>query len=429
MDKIEKTLIKMKKASILLANASTEMKNLALKKIAENLKKNSAYIIKQNEIDLENADKMNLSAPLLKRLKLDEKKVTSVIKGIDSLIRLEDPVNKIQSKMLLDDGLILTKISVPIGVIGVIFESRPDALIQISTLCIKSGNCAILKGGSEAIKTNKILTQIIVDSISEVDQLFLNTISLIETREDVSKILKYDKYINLIIPRGSNQFVQYIQNNSSIPVLGHADGICHLYIDRAINTENAIKITVDSKTQYVAVCNALETLLVHKDIAKEFLPKLQKEMNIKNVVLKGDKKTKEIIPDINDATDEDWKTEYLDLILSIKVVDNIDEAINHINTFGSGHTDGIVTNIKNNADKFKSLVDSASVIINCSIRFSDGYRYGMGAEVGISTNKIHARGPVGLEGLMIYKFILEGNGQIVQDYSNGEKKFKHKKLF
>ncbi len=428
MDAIENILIKIKKASTILANASTNVKNLALQKIADSLEKNASSIIEQNEIDLKNGVNANLSDPLLKRLKLDKKKLNIVIDGIHALIKIKDPVNNILSKMLLDDGLILTKISVPIGVIGVIFESRPDALIQIATLCLKSGNCAILKGGSEAINTNKILAQIIIDSILEVDPIFTNTFFLIETREDVSEILKYNKYINLIIPRGSNQFVQYIQKNSLIPVLGHADGICHIFIDKEVNMEQAIKIVIDSKTQYVAVCNALETLLVHKDIALKFLPELQKKIIDKNVVLKGDIATKKIIPNIEHATDEDWATEYLDLILSIKQVDNIDDAIDHINKYGSGHTDGIVTNPKNNAAKSRASGDSASVMVNCSTRFSDGYRYGMGAEVGVSTNKIHARGPVGLEGLVIYKFILDGDGHIVADYSDKKKQFKHKGL-
>ncbi|HPO49484.1 MAG TPA: glutamate-5-semialdehyde dehydrogenase, partial [Spirochaetota bacterium] len=253
-------------------------------------------------------------------------------------------------------------------------------------------------------------------------------IFLIETREEVSEILQYHKYINLVIPRGSNEFVQYIQKNSSIPVLGHADGICHLYVDKDANISDAVKITMDSKTQYVAVCNALETLLVHKDIASLFLPKLKIETDKKNVVLKGDKETKRILVDIEDATEIDWKTEYLDYILSVKIVSNIDEAIEHINFYGSGHTDGIVSSNKNNIELFKSLVDTASVMVNCSTRFSDGYRYGFGAEVGISTNKIHARGPVGLEGLVIYKYILEGSSDVVADYSEGRKNFKHKKI-
>jgi glutamate-5-semialdehyde dehydrogenase len=428
MENLVEILKKMKKASAILSNASTEIKNKALKNIAENLKKNTNLIIEQNKIDLETSEKEKLASPLLKRLKFDKEKIDTVIDGIEGLIKLPDPSNQILSKMKLDDGLILTKISVPIGVIGVIFESRPDALVQIATLCLKSGNCAILKGGREAINTNRILTKIIVEAILAAGEIFKDTIFLIETREDVANILQYNKYINLIIPRGSNEFVQYIQKNSSIPVLGHADGICHLYVDKDVNIDEAVKITVDSKTQYVAVCNALETLLVHKEIAPQFLPALKKAMDEKKVTLKGDAKTKKILTDIEDATEIDWKTEYLDYILSIKTVDSIEEAIDHINTYGSGHTDSIATTNKKSADLFKALVDTASVMVNCSTRFSDGYRYGMGAEVGISTNKIHARGPVGLEGLVIYKFLCEGEGQIVADYSEGRKKFKHEKL-
>ncbi len=428
MDAIKETLIKMKNASCITANLSTEIKNNALKKIAENIEKNSETIFKKNENDINISIKNKLSEPLLKRLKLDEKKLKSCINGIYDLINLDDPVNKILSKTKLDDNLILTKISVPIGVIGIIFESRPDALIQIATLCIKSGNCCILKGGHEAINTNKFLTDIIIKSLEEISKDFFNTIFLIETHEDVKEILKYNEYINLIIPRGSNEFVQYIQKNSSIIVLGHADGICHLYIDNDININKAISITMDSKTQYVAVCNSIETLLVNKNIANEFLPELKKEMDKKNVILKGCEKTRKILTDIEIATEEDWKTEYLDYILSIKIVENIDEAIDHINTYGSKHTDSIVTNNEQNAKKFKSFIDSSSVMVNCSTRFSDGYRYGFGAEVGISTNKIHARGPVGLEGLVIYKYLLEGNGHIVNDYENGIKEFNHKKI-
>lgn len=428
MNTLENILINMKKASASLANAAIEKRNKALERISFNLQKYKNEIFKENKIDLEKAERENIAAPLLKRLKFDHEKLSVVTEGIAGLIKLDDPIGKELAKTLLDDNLILTKKSVPIGVIGVIFESRPDALIQIATLCLKSGNCAILKGGREANNTNKILTKIINDSIVEIDKIFENTIFLIETREEVSEILQYHKYINLVIPRGSNEFVQYIQKNSSIPVLGHADGICHLYVDKDANISDAVKITMDSKTQYVAVCNALETLLVHKDIAPSFLPKLKIETDKKNVVLKGDKETKKILIDIEDATEIDWKTEYLDYILSLKIVSNIDEAIEHINFYGSGHTDGIVSSDKNNIELFKSLVDTASVMVNCSTRFSDGYRYGFGSEVGISTNKIHARGPVGLDGLVIYKYILEGSSDIVADYSGGGKSFKHKKI-
>ncbi|HOE99957.1 MAG TPA: glutamate-5-semialdehyde dehydrogenase [Spirochaetota bacterium] len=428
MSDLEQILMKMKKQSALLASLSGDTKNLALRKIADNLRKNKTRIIEENLSDIKIAQSENLQDTLLKRLLLDDKKIEGLIEGVEDLIKLEDPTNKILAVTELDKGLVLTKKSVPIGVIGVIFESRPDALIQISTLCIKSGNCVILKGGREAARTNRILADIVVESIESVGEEFENSLYLLETREEVSAMLKYDKYINLVIPRGSNQFVSYIKKNSLIPVLGHADGICHLYVDSDADIDTAVEITFDSKTQYVAACNALETLLVNETIAGKFLPALKRELDKKDVVIKGDKKTKEILKDVEDATEEDWSTEYLDYILSIKIVKNVDEAIEHINKYGSGHTDSIVSKNSKNCDKFTALVDSAGAFVNCSTRFSDGFRYGFGAEVGISTNKIHARGPVGLDGLVIYKYILQGESHIVEDYSSGKKKFVHREI-
>ena len=327
----------------------------------------------------------------------------------------------------MDKGLDLYKVSCPIGVIGIIFESRPDALVQISTLCLKSGNACLLKGGAEAANTNKILFEIIRDSSIKAG-IPENWIQLLQTRADVQVILELDKYIDLIIPRGSNEFVRYIMDNTNIPVLGHAEGICHIYVDSKADIDMAVKITVDGKTQYAAVCNAAETLLVHKDIAKKFLPLVKTALEAKDVELRGCEKTRKII-NIKRASGKDWSTEYLTEILSIKIVDSLDEAIEHINTYGSHHTDIIVTQNKVVAADFLELVDSANVFLNASTRFSDGYRYGLGAEVGISTNKIHARGPVGLEGLVIYKWKLIGSGQIVADYSGRDaKQFTHKKL-
>ena len=313
------------------------------------------------------------------------------------MIELPDPVGKTLDSTELDKELELYRVSCPIGVIGVIFESRPDALVQISTLCLKSGNSVLLKGGREALCTNRILAEIIREA-TEKSGIPSGWIQLLETRDDVNEMLKMDQYIDLIIPRGSNEFVKFIMENSNIAVLGHADGICHCYVDADADIKMAVDIVVDSKTQYVAVCNATETLLVHKDAAKEFLPLLKEEMLKKNVELVGCERTREII-DVAASSDEDWKTEYLDYKLSIKIVDNTAEAIDHINTYGSGHTDSIITSNKENAELFMNLVDSGNVFWNCSTRFSDGFRYGFGAEVGISTNKIHARGPVGLEGL------------------------------
>ena len=431
---IPKIAKKAKSASILLSAVKTETKNAALAQIAEALKSKSAEIIAANQKDLRLAEKNKLASPLLKRLKFDEGKIADVCAGIESLIKLDDPVGKTISATELDEGLNLYKVSCPIGVIGVVFESRPDALVQISTLCLKSGNAVLLKGGSEAANTNKILAKVIAEatcqhSADSVQRTEIpdGWIQLLETRQDVAEMLKMDEDIDLVIPRGSNEFVRYIMNHTNIPVLGHAEGICHVYVDGAADIDMAVKIAVDSKCQYVAVCNATETLLVDNKIAKEFLPKVKVAFDAKNVELRGCKKTRSIIK-VKPASEKDWSTEYLDYILSIKVVSGVDEAIEHINHYGSHHTDAIVTQDKATAEKFLDLVDSAGVFWNCSTRFSDGYRYGLGAEVGVSTTKIHARGPVGLEGLLIYKWKLLGSGQIVADYAEGKKKFTHKKL-
>jgi glutamate-5-semialdehyde dehydrogenase len=410
-----------------LATAGTDQKNRALYLIAESLVLNKNIIIEKNEIDLKRSEKGNLPKPLLKRLKFDERKLLETVEGIRSLIGLQDPVGRTLLATELDNGLELYKISCPIGVIGVIFESRPDALVQISTLCLKSGNTVLLKGGSEAIETNRVLAEIIHKATNEAG-IPSGWIHLLETREDVNNMLALDKWIDLIIPRGSNDFVRYIMDNSRIPVLGHSDGICHCYVDKDADINMAVDIVNDSKTQYVAVCNASETLLVHSDVAASFLPELKKKTDQKNVVLKGCERTRKII-DVQAACFDDWKAEYLDYILSVKVVNSLEEAIDHINTFGSGHTDAIITSDRTAAERFMDMVDSGNVFWNCSTRFSDGFKYGFGAEVGISTNKIHARGPVGLEGLLIYKYKLKGNGHIVSDYASKKKRFTHKPLF
>jgi glutamate-5-semialdehyde dehydrogenase len=416
-----------KKASVRLSAFNAQRKNNALKAIAAALKKRTADIVKANKQDLNKAASEQIAPALLKRLKFDESKINDVCSGIKNLIKLEDPAGKTLYAIQMDKGLELYKVSCPIGVIGIIFESRPDALVQISTLCLKSGNACLLKGGAEAANTNKILFEIIRDSSVKAG-IPENWIGLLQTRADVQVILKLDKYIDLIIPRGSNEFVRYIMDNTNIPVLGHAEGICHIYVDSKADIDMAVNITVDGKTQYAAVCNAAETLLVHKDIAKKFLPAVKTALEAKGVELRGCDKTRKII-NIKRASEKDWSTEYLAEILSIKTVDSLDEAIEHIDTYGSHHTDAIVTRNKKVAADFLEFVDSANVFVNASTRFADGYRYGLGAEVGISTNKIHARGPVGLEGLVIYKWKLLGSGQIVADYSGrGAKLFTHKKL-
>jgi glutamate-5-semialdehyde dehydrogenase len=416
-----------RRASIELAALGSETKNKALEAIRKALLAQSMRIIEANSKDITEARENDLARPLLKRLKFDQAKIDEVCQGLQSLTGLEEPVGKTLRAIELDKGLELYQVSCPIGVIGVIFESRPDALVQISSLCLKSGNAVLLKGGSEAIHTNKVLAEIITEA-SVKAQIPAGWLGLLETRSDVAAMLELDTYLDLIIPRGSNAFVRHIMDNTRIPVMGHADGICHVYIDKDADIDMAVKITVDSKCQYVAVCNAAETLLVHKGIAKDFLPKVKAALEEKKVELRGCDKTRKFI-DITPATEHDWKTEYLDYIISIRTVDNIEQAIEHINTYGSKHTDAIVTQDKTAAAKFLSLVDAADVFWNASTRFADGFRYGLGAEVGISTSKLHSRGPVGLEGLVIYKWLMKGTGQIVADYSGqNAKKYTHKKL-
>lgn len=423
---IQELASEVKRAQVFLGAISLKIRNKALGNIAEEIKIRKNEIIKANRLDMEKAEAENISAPLLKRLKFDNTKIDEVCSGIESLIGLPDPVGKTISARELDKDLELYQVSCPIGVIGMIFESRPDALVQIATLCLKSGNGVILKGGREAFNTNRILTELIRGS-SAAAGIPAGWVQLAETRQDVNKMLKMEDKIDLLIPRGSNSFVKYIMQNTTIPVMGHADGICHLYVDEAADLSMAVELTDDSKTQYVAVCNALETLLVDKSVASTFLPLMKERMESKKVELRGCEITRKYI-DVKPADKEDWSTEYLDYIMSVKVVDSLDSAIEHINKYGSGHTDVIVTGDDVKAEKFMNLIDSADVFRNCSTRFSDGFRYGLGAEVGVSTNKIHARGPVGLEGLVIYKWRLKGNGHKVADYSSGESRFTHKIL-
>jgi len=415
-----------KAAAIHLA-AGTDEKNLALEEIARSLEARSADIIAANARDMERSEKERLAPPMLKRLRFDEAKIAEACQGLQSLIRIPDPVGRTLSAMELDQGLELYKVSCPIGVIGVIFESRPDALVQISSLCLKSGNAVLLKGGREAAETNRILADVITEA-SDRAGIPKGWLALLETREDVADLLGLDAMIDLIVPRGSNAFVQHIMNNTNIPVLGHADGICHVFVDRHADPDMAVRITVDSKCQYVAVCNAAETLLVHQDIAGTFLPIIQQALEAKGVEIRGCERTVGII-DCQTATEEDWATEYLDLKLSVRVVDSLEAAVDHINAYGSGHTDVIVTADTKRGSWFMDHVDSADVFFNCSSRFSDGFRFGLGAEVGISTNKIHARGPVGMEGLVIYQWRLMGNGHVVADYSGqAPRSFIHRKI-
>ncbi len=416
-----------KTASIRLAGIHADVKNRALSAVAQSLDQHRKEIVSANRADMERAEKEKLSAPLLKRLKFDDGKIDEAIAGLQSLIALPDPVGVTLRAMELDQGLELFKVTCPIGVIGIVFESRPDALVQISSLCLKSGNAVLMKGGSEAALTNRALADVIHRATTGrgVPDGWMY---LLEARSDVTAMLELEDQIDLIIPRGSNAFVKYIMDNTHIPVLGHADGICHVYVDAKANMDMALKIIVDSKTQYVAVCNAAETLLVHQDIAPALLPRVKNALDAKGVEIRGCELTRALI-DAKPACEEDWRTEYLDLVISMKVVPNLDAAIDHINRYGSGHTDVIVTDDPCNGARFMDLVDSACVFLNASSRFSDGFRFGLGAEVGISTSKIHARGPVGLEGLLSYKWRLCGNGHIVADYSGqNARKYTHRVL-
>lgn len=416
----------MKLASPEVAATSTETRNAALAAIKEALAANAAAIFEANEADLAAAEESGVAPAIVKRLKFDQHKLDDVCAGIDDLIKLADPVGAVLLDRELDEGLRMRRIACPIGVIGVIFEARPDALVQISTLCLKSGNCSILKGGSETMRTNKALFELIHAAAVEAGMPELCTFQ-IEAREDIGKLLACDGSVDLLIPRGSNSFVRYIMDNTRIPVMGHADGICHIYADESADVELAVPVIIDAKTQYTAACNAVETLLVHRAVAPALLPTLAAACAEAGVTLRGDADTQAII-DCDPATDDDWATEYLDLILSIKIVDDIDEAITHINRYGSHHTDAIMAEDDAAAAHFMQLVDSAGVYRNCSTRFADGFRYGFGAEVGISTSKLHARGPVGLEGLVTYKYEIEGHGHIVGDYATGKRSFHFKDL-
>ena len=413
-------------ASIKISQTENQNRIKALNFMADYLEKNSKEILEANNADYSSAEKKGISRALLSRLKLSKSKLNSGIEGVRKVGDLADPVNQVQIKRELSKGLILERKTVPIGVLGVIFESRPDAVMQISSLAIRSGNGVMLKGGSEANLTNTAIVKALQEGLNE-SGLDKNAICLLTSRKDSMAMLNLEKYINLIIPRGSNELVKFIQENTRIPVLGHADGICHLFIDIEANLEMALSVALDSKIQYPAACNAIETLLVHKDIAPAFLEKAIPLFNSNDVKLIGDKRSVELGLKY-EASLEDWKTEYLDLILSIKIVDDLEEAITHIQKYSSKHTDGIITENSNTANKFMNVVDSAGVFHNCSTRFADGFRYGFGAEVGISTQTLPPRGPVGLEGLVTYKYFLKGDGNIVDDFSSGKAIYTHKDL-
>ncbi|MDJ0676444.1 MAG: glutamate-5-semialdehyde dehydrogenase [Calothrix sp. MO_167.B42] len=417
-----------KLAALKLATLSTEERNQALEAIATGLESDQNEIVQANIADCQAASADGIAKPLYKRLQLDEHKLRDAIAGVRDVGKLIDPVGAVQVHREIDTGLTLKRVTCPLGVLGVIFEARPEAAIQIAALAIKSGNGVILKGGKEAISSCEAIVKAIKQGLSTT-AVNPDVVQLVTTREETLELLKLDKYIDLIIPRGSNSFVRFVQENTRIPVLGHADGICHLYVDKNADMEKAVAITVDGKTQYPAACNAIETLLIHESIADVFLPPIAAALQSLNVELKGDEATREILPNISVAEDTDWQAEYSDLVLSIKIVDDLEQAIAHINQYGSKHTDAIVTEDEEAAATFLAMVDAAGVYHNCSTRFADGFRYGFGAEVGISTQQMPPRGPVGLEGLVTYKYQMVGDGHVAASYTGADaKSFTHRDL-
>lgn len=404
---------KAKAAMRILSRSSADIRNNTLLAMADKILKAKDDIQDVNRFDLENGEKTNVSAPLMQRLLIDDKKIERMADNLRQVAALPDPIGEVISMGERPNGLKIGRVRVPIGVVGVVYESRPDVTVEVSALCIKSGNGVILRGGSEAIHSNRILAQILSDTAAS--EGVPDAIQFVDTidREAVYEMIRQPEFIDLIIPRGSNEFVQLLMKESAVPVLGHADGICHIYVDADADLEMANDICMNAKVGYkVAVCNAVETLLVHKTIAEEYIPTICNNLHDAQVEVRGCQQTRKIFPAAKPASVEDWQTEYLDYILSIRVVDDMEVAIDHIETYGSHHSDAIITESYSSAEKFLKEVDSAAVYVNASTVFTDGYEFGLGAEVGISTQKLHSRGPMGLEGLTSYKYIIYGDGQL-----------------
>jgi len=413
-------------AAVDLGQSSDGERMQALQAVADALADRSEALVAANREDLERSAGEGLAPALMARLKLDAAKLEGAIDGVRKVASLKDPLGRRDLHRELDQGLVLERVSVPLGVLGVIFEARPDAVIQIASLAIRSGNGALLKGGREARCTNEAVMEAIKAGLA-ASAISPDALTLLTTRQESLALLKLDGLVDLIIPRGSNELVRFIQDNTRIPVLGHADGICHLYVDAAADVEKAVQVALDSKTQYPAACNAIETLLLHRSVAAAFLSTAIPVFREAGVVLRGDAAS--VALGVSEsATDNDWRTEYLDLILAVKVVDDLAEATDHIRRFGSRHTECIVTEDRSAADRFLSAIDSAGVYHNCSTRFADGFRYGFGAEVGISTQTLPPRGPVGLEGLVTYRYRLRGDGHLAADYASGASSFTHRDL-
>jgi glutamate-5-semialdehyde dehydrogenase len=432
MSEVLKKAREAREAALELAKLPLRVRNRALLRIARAIERSEKQLLEANALDVRKGERMvkrgELTAATLQRLKLSPSKVRAVAEMVRSVAGLPDPLGRTVYAMEMDRGLEVYKITCPIGVVGVVFEARPDVLPQIAALCLKSGNAVIMKGGREATHSNRAFYQLIRRE-AEAAGVPRGWIQLIEARREVRELLKLDQYVDLLIPRGSKSFIQYVQANTRIPVLGHAEGVCHVYVDERANLSKALRICYDAKVQYPAVCNAAETILVHSAVADRFLQALGELYKKAGVEIRGCPRTRRIIGWAKAATEADWKAEYLDLVVSIRVVDSLQEAIQHINRYGSGHTDAIVTENTRAALEFVESVDSSSVMVNTSTRFSDGYRYGLGAEVGISTTKIHARGPVGLEGLTTTKYVVVGDGHVVSDYlGDRARRFTHRPI-
>lgn len=418
--------IAVRRSAVALGQCSDPERHQAVLAMADALEASAALIVAANRADLEAAAADGLAPALVARLKLDAGKLSSAIEGVRQVAQLPDPLGVRQLHRELDQGLVLERLSVPLGVVGVIFEARPDAVMQIASLAIRSGNGAILKGGREASRSCAAIVAALQRGLAS-SAVSSDALTLLTSREESLALLKLDGLVDLIIPRGSNELVRFIQDNTRIPVLGHADGICHLYVDREVDMAQAVTVVVDAKTQYPAACNAIETLLVHRDVAPAFLAMAIPALEAAGVELRGDA-TSQQIGVAKPASDDDWQTEYSDLILAVKVVADQQEALAHIARYGSRHTDAICTSNDTTAEQFLRGVDSAGVYRNCSTRFADGFRYGFGAEVGISTQTLPPRGPVGLEGLVTYRYLLRGDGHIAAHYASGERAFTHRDL-
>jgi glutamate-5-semialdehyde dehydrogenase len=412
MSTIEESILQMgrqaRAAAYRLAQLSSEEKNAILRAMASSIRANAATLMQANDKDLAAGVEKGLSAAMLDRLRLDEARIEAMAAGIDQVATLPDPVGQVMDDWERPNGIRIEQVRVPIGTIGIIYESRPNVTADAAALCFKTGNATILRGGSEAIHSNRAIAAALASAGAPEHAIQLIPFT---DRESVAALAQMDKWLDLIIPRGGKGLIETVVSLARMPVIKHYDGICHLFVDQAANLDMAVKLTVDAKTQKCGVCNALETLLVHEAVSAEFLPSIAAALRSKHVELRGCEKTRAILSDCIPATEVDWDTEYLDLILSIKVVSSIDEAIDHINTHGSHHTDTIVTEDQAAAERFLRSVDSACVFHNVSNRFADGGEFGFGAEIGISTDKLHARGPMGLRELTSYQYRVHGNGQ------------------